>query len=309
MAAFRAERCPLSGAMPGGRPKSPGQLQGHPLAQVVLHDVAPEVPPEVTAGSNIEVTSADDEDGEVGCNTPPLRAVRPPETQVPKAQLHQRHHMASRSDSRICTTPGLAQHPAYPGTLPNRSASSWQPTRARAVGMYVQPQQRQPQPSMEHVLRKAPPKPKRMLQLTDGEILDIYRSAQTEAAFEADWLGIQGPKPCIGPSSSIGEGDRGDGPDARSPTSCASAGSGQSCSISALQGSRAEESSELDDVKQECLRILSRALQQPGRPPGSLAAEITSPKSELPDIEACCTSPPKEWLGTTSPATSGLYPC
>jgi len=308
--------------MPGGRPKpsGQGQLEGPSLAQVVLHDIAPEVPPEVTAGakdeatagSKDEVTDVDDEDGEVGC-TVPSRAVRPPETQVPKANLQHRH-LASRSGSRACagTAQRVALGSAFPGNMPARSAAFWHQTRARATGINVQPPHQrppQPSPSVEPVVRRAPPKPKRTLQLTDSEILEIYRSAQTEAAFEADWLGIQGPKPCIGPSSSLGEGDRGGGPDARSPTSCASAGSGQSCSNSTLHGSRAEESSELDDIKQECLRILSRALQQPGRPPGSLAAEITSPRSKLPDVEACCTSPPKEWLGATSPATSGLYPC
>lgn len=93
-----------------------------------------------------------------------------------------------------------------------------------------------------------PRAPKKSLKLSDDEILGIYRSAQVEAAIEADWRGIPGtsrssasaPSPA-GPRESPG-GDR------------------------------------------EYLQMLSRALQEPGRSPRQLTAEILDPSKGV----VCC---------------------
>mmetsp|Transcript_3709 Transcript_3709/g.10804 ORF Transcript_3709/g.10804 Transcript_3709/m.10804 type:complete len:256 (-) Transcript_3709:150-917(-) len=98
------------------------------------------------------------------------------------------------------------------------------------------------------------PRQRRVLKLTDDEILGLYRDAQREAGKEADWRGIQLPTASGG--SSDGDGTSG---------TSALPGSGESC-------------------QQECLRMLSRALQQPGRSPRELAAQILDSSRD----QVCC---------------------
>jgi hypothetical protein len=95
--------------------------------------------------------------------------------------------------------------------------------------------------------------PRKSLKLSDDEILGIYHSAQVEAAIEADWRGISGPAV---------PGSGGEGP-ARSARSAASQAQGGD---------------------QEYLRMLSRALQEPGRSPRALTAEILDPSKGA----VCC---------------------
>merc|ERR1712110_680087 len=96
--------------------------------------------------------------------------------------------------------------------------------------------------------------------LTDDEILGLYLCAQREAAIESDWRGIQGPTPSR--SVSIDDG----GNSAPSPTY--------------LSASNPDDG----DSNKECLRILSRAMQQPGRSPREFTAEVLDPSREA----ACC---------------------
>lgn len=99
------------------------------------------------------------------------------------------------------------------------------------------------------------PRRRRVLKLTDDEILSLYHDAQQEAAIEADWRGIQVP------TASRGSSDGGG-----TSRSSAARGPAESC------------------CQQECLRMLSRALQQPGRSPRELAAQILDPSRD----RVCC---------------------
>eukprot|EP00931_Biecheleriopsis_adriatica_P105282 TRINITY_DN79845_c0_g1_i1.p1 TRINITY_DN79845_c0_g1~~TRINITY_DN79845_c0_g1_i1.p1 ORF type:complete len:502 (+),score=120.12 TRINITY_DN79845_c0_g1_i1:37-1542(+) len=94
----------------------------------------------------------------------------------------------------------------------------------------------------------------RKIKLKDREILDIYRSAQQEASKEADWRGIPGPSPSRSARSD--------------PCSSARSETSQLATVFASQGPTAQG----EDV--ELLRVISRAMQQPGRTPQAFAAEI-----------------------------------
>jgi len=104
--------------------------------------------------------------------------------------------------------------------------------------------------------------PRKSLKLNDDEILSLYRSAQMEAAIEADWRGIQGPTGRI----SGGEGG----------------GTNRSAASTSIIAS--DGHSEPKDADQEYLRILSNALQQPGRSPRAFTAEIMDPTKD----SICC---------------------
>eukprot|EP00440_Ansanella_granifera_P019227 gb/GFBE01020888.1/.p1 GENE.gb/GFBE01020888.1/~~gb/GFBE01020888.1/.p1 ORF type:complete len:223 (+),score=39.27 gb/GFBE01020888.1/:1-669(+) len=81
--------------------------------------------------------------------------------------------------------------------------------------------------------------PKKVLKLTDDEILDLYRFAQAEAAHEADWRGII--------------------QDARSGASTARSQEGAPASSGYAEDSQGQGA--------EYLRLLSRAMQEPGPSP------------------------------------------
>ncbi|CAE8642524.1 unnamed protein product [Polarella glacialis] len=105
--------------------------------------------------------------------------------------------------------------------------------------------------------------PPKKLKLKDEEILDIFRSAQQEAIKEADWRGIEGP-------TASRSGD-----DASSCRSGASA----STAYYTTDGSQ-------DDGRGDYLRVISRAMQQPGRTPESFTAEMVDPSQGA----MCCGS-------------------
>jgi hypothetical protein len=105
----------------------------------------------------------------------------------------------------------------------------------------------------------APRAPRKSLKLSDDEILNIYRSAQAEAAMEADWRGITGPARQV-----HSEGDF----------------TSRSMGGTPLPRAAAQEARGGD---REYLRILSRALQEPNRNPG-LTAEIMDPSNGA----VCC---------------------
>jgi len=102
--------------------------------------------------------------------------------------------------------------------------------------------------------------PKKVLKLTDDEILSLYESAQAEAAMESDWRGIQGPTP----SREFSSDD----------------GGGNAWSATYVSNVQADD----NDCNQECLRILSRAMQEPGRSPRSFTAQILDPSNDT----VCC---------------------
>lgn len=95
--------------------------------------------------------------------------------------------------------------------------------------------------------------PRKALKLNDDEILSLYRSAQMEAAIEADWRGIH-----AGPT----------------PSRVASDGGFTSRSNDQSLGAPEAGPYAKDDGDQEYLRMLSRALQQPGRSPRAMTAEL-----------------------------------
>lgn len=105
-----------------------------------------------------------------------------------------------------------------------------------------------------------PRPPRKSLKLSDDEILSIYRNAQVEAAIEADWRGVEGPA-IARQGWTEGEGT------SRSGISAPPAG--------------AQESPGGD---REYLKMLSRALQEPGRSPRALTAEILDPSTGA----VCC---------------------
>lgn len=116
-----------------------------------------------------------------------------------------------------------------------------------------------PPPKLEPRTRKKP------LKLSDDEILNIYRSAQAEAAIEADWRGIHNQT-----SDSTG----------RAPSSSASSSGGVMACV-------AGQSSPVKlDKDREYLRMFSRALQEPGRSPRALTAEMLDPYQV--GLAACC---------------------
>lgn len=115
------------------------------------------------------------------------------------------------------------------------------------------------QPSPVEVARP----PRKSLKLNDDEILSLYRSAQMEAAIEADWRGIQGPTPS---RNSLVDGG------------------GTSRSAASTNLTASDGMTELKDADQEYLRMLSRALQQPGRSPRAFTAELMDPSKD----SICC---------------------
>jgi len=126
---------------------------------------------------------------------------------------------------------------------------------------------------------QGPPKPPRKsLKLSDDEILNIYRNAQVEAAIEADWRGIEGPA-AKARSWSDGEG-----------TTRSGTGSAPPAGAQEAQGE-----------DREYLRMLSRALQEPGRSPRALTAEILDPSKGT----VCC-APGRPMTMTRPAGSSGL---
>lgn len=153
--------------------------------------------------------------------------------------------------------------------------------------------------------------PRKSLKLNDDEILTLYRSAQMEAAIEADWRGIQGPSPGVAPAgsdaavstrSSNGVSARA-GAAAELPTAAAAAsGPGGLASAAATNGCTggvisvvatngctsgsnvADAGTEIVRDDQEYLRIISRALQESGRSPRAFAAEVMEPRTGA----TCC---------------------
>lgn len=109
-----------------------------------------------------------------------------------------------------------------------------------------------------------PKAPRKNLKLSDDEILSIYRSAQAEAAIEADWRGVEGPAP-------IGQGYSAEGDD----------GTNRSGGPSPAPP---DDTPELSGGDREYLKMLSRALQEPGGDPRALTAEILDPSSGV----VCC---------------------
>jgi len=115
-----------------------------------------------------------------------------------------------------------------------------------------------------------PKVPRKSLKLSDDEILNIYRNAQTEAAIEADWRGIEGPANVRqGFIESNGTNRSGASP-SPAVTSGEHGGSGD----------------------REYLKMLSRALQEPGRSPRALTAEILDPTKGA----VCCRPLPPTML-------------
>jgi len=109
--------------------------------------------------------------------------------------------------------------------------------------------------------QQPPPEPKvprKSLKLSDDEILNIYKNAQVEAAIEADWRGIQGPT-----RMAYVDGD-------------GTSRSGNSMNPSTVSDSRGGD--------QQYVKIFSRALQEPGRSPRALTAEILDPSKGV----VCC---------------------
>eukprot|EP00929_Paragymnodinium_shiwhaense_P000572 TRINITY_DN10081_c0_g1_i1.p1 TRINITY_DN10081_c0_g1~~TRINITY_DN10081_c0_g1_i1.p1 ORF type:complete len:473 (+),score=123.16 TRINITY_DN10081_c0_g1_i1:161-1579(+) len=125
--------------------------------------------------------------------------------------------------------------------------------------------------SASSVATEEPRVPKKPLKLNDDELLSLFRSAQAEAASEADWRGIEGP----GGSNIVGGGVSDLGYSSRSARSSAS-GPDSGSAISG--GGHLEE-----DSRAEWVRLFSRAMQEPGRSPGAVAAEIADPKRTV-----CC---------------------
>lgn len=155
----------------------------------------------------------------------------------------------SLGQPRLLSRPALPPGQGPPQSLPISPAS------LRMAQAMVQQQS---------VLQMPPvrTKPKKVLKLTDDEIYGLYCSGVREACKEADWRGITGPKSDFGPG-----------------------GSG----LHAAPGPPVETLAVADgkEGKQECLQMLSRALQQSGRSPRSMAAEILEPAHD----SVCCTKP------------------
>jgi len=137
--------------------------------------------------------------------------------------------------------------------------------------------------------QEAPPQPrpnKKALKLSDDEILNIYKNAQAEAAIEADWRGIQGP-------ARNGGGDWSAASSGRTSRSFTAASSGLPEGGGGGFGGHPGGAggglgvSDVPDAgggDQEYLRIFSKALQEQGRSPRALAAELVDPSSG----SACC---------------------
>merc|ERR1719215_127421 len=116
---------------------------------------------------------------------------------------------------------------------------------------------------------------RKALKLNDDEILSLYRSAQADAAIEADWRGIQGPG--LSRADSICT--------SRSPASMGTPGG--------------DAAATPNDADQEYLRMLSRAMQQPGRSPRAFTAEIMDPAKD-----AMCCQPRVETMFTAKASGS-----
>mmetsp|Transcript_820 Transcript_820/g.2699 ORF Transcript_820/g.2699 Transcript_820/m.2699 type:complete len:372 (-) Transcript_820:81-1196(-) len=157
------------------------------------------------------------------------------------------------------------------GSPPSSAARSGPRTGARAPSGPMPGGSRAAVPRIP--MHTPPPEPKtfrKPLKLRDDEILDLYRSAQAEAAIEADWRGIQGPTPSRGGGSS--EGDR----------------TGRTSDCSQRGDARTPETSpDSRGHDQEYLRMLSRALQQPGRSPRAVTAELLDPSAAKQELVCC----------------------
>lgn len=128
-----------------------------------------------------------------------------------------------------------------------------------------------------------PRPPRKALKLNDDEILSLYRSAQMEASIEADWRGISGP-PRMG-----------------------SDGDGRSSSHRGSKGGTPTKDSDTDAKSGdlEYLRMLSRAMQQPGRSPRTFTAEILDPTK---DSSVVCCAPHFEPVFKAAASATALQP-
>lgn len=117
----------------------------------------------------------------------------------------------------------------------------------------------------------AEPKPQRKaLKLNDDEILSLYRSAQMEASIEADWRGISGAARNAPGAERSGVSHHHDHAGAVSTSTTPT-------------GDSALGAKEHD---QEYLRMVSRAMRQPGRSPRAVTAEILATRNTV-----CCAAP------------------
>jgi len=108
---------------------------------------------------------------------------------------------------------------------------------------------------------------KKTLKLNDREIMKLYRAAQHEAAVEADWRGID----VLTSSMRTGKG-------------VAKEKSRSWRSSGARHTTQDDSAAPRDSAHRNCVQMLSRAMQQPGFNPDSLAAEIVQPPQEM----SCC---------------------
>ncbi|CAE8613332.1 unnamed protein product, partial [Polarella glacialis] len=117
-----------------------------------------------------------------------------------------------------------------------------------------------------------PPAPKRVLKLTDDEILGLYHAALAEAAHEADWRGIQ-DRPGRSSSASTTPVER-----------C--------CEDLPRMGSSNEEATGSEG--QDYLRLLSRALHESGHSRGSATTDASlSQQAVVPSPMASAVQPIK----------------
>mmetsp|Transcript_78054 Transcript_78054/g.154682 ORF Transcript_78054/g.154682 Transcript_78054/m.154682 type:complete len:192 (-) Transcript_78054:101-676(-) len=121
--------------------------------------------------------------------------------------------------------------------------------------------------------------PRKVLKLTDEEILSLYHDAQAEAAMEADWRGIACP----------------------STSRASTSGSDRAGKSSVIAGCGASEVDGEQKTNQQCLRMLSRALQQPGLSPREVAARIMDPAGKEGGV--CCKVPGEEILSLEPPGS------
>mmetsp|Transcript_84925 Transcript_84925/g.236970 ORF Transcript_84925/g.236970 Transcript_84925/m.236970 type:complete len:477 (+) Transcript_84925:194-1624(+) len=135
--------------------------------------------------------------------------------------------------------------------------------------------------------------PRKSLKLSDDEILMLYRSAQSEAAMEADWRGIQGPVPS---RSGVNTGD-----------AVFSSRNGASGYTSAAQGARIAggldgQADGSSSNRAEYLRILTRVMQEPGHSHRAVATEIVDPSKKT----LCCGRTPAllDVIGVRSPSST-----
>jgi len=156
----------------------------------------------------------------------------------------------------------LSKHAAEQDAEPdgNHQAEAGVP---QSVGTGASSASRAPAPPEVAAAETKPPK--KALKLNDAEILSLYQSAQMEAAIEADWRGISAPRN----DSSF---------DGRTSSSHRSMWSGSPAKTPHADFDKSGD--------QEYLRMLSRAMQQPGRSPRTFTAEILEPSRDVGTV--CC---------------------